>query len=426
MGKLMFQQIRGMRDVLPEDCRLWQNIENQVIEVLTSFGYEHIRLPILESSDLFARTIGEGTDILDKEMYQFSMHDGDMIALRPEGTAGCVRAGIERHLLYRQEQRLWYKGPMFRYERPQKGRYRQHEQIGVEVFGIAAPELDVELLQMLWEVWGTLGLQESLTLTLNSLGNRDARLRYREALVDYLMPYKASLDEDSQRRLTTNPLRILDTKSDITRNILENAPKLSAFLSPEDRAHFNRVLALLDKLAIPYVWNESLVRGLDYYTKTVFEWVTQDLGAQGTVSGGGRYDNLVEHLGGKHHTPAAGFGLGLDRLLALYETKHSNETIDALDVYFVVAEECFVAEAMQIAMRIRQSISGVRLRVHHGGGKLDKQLKKADKSDAKFALILGEDEHTSKLLTIKFLRSKQPQEQLDLEAIIQLLRKALK
>lgn len=317
------QGIRGMNDCLPTDAPLWQWFEKKVSDTLNSYGYKQLRTPIVESTALFKRAIGEVTDVVEKEMFTFEDRDNESITLRPEGTAGCVRAGIQNGLLYNQEQRLWYNGQMFRYERPQKGRYRQFHQVGVEVFGLSKATSDAELILMTADLWKELGIDQHVTLELNSIGSLEARNIYRQALVDYLQQYHDQLDEDSQRRLTTNPLRILDSKNEVVQKIVDKAPKLHDYLDEDSKEHFAQLCHILDEAGVSYTVNQKLVRGLDYYNKTVFEWVTTELGAQGTVCGGGRYDGLVAQLGG-HATPAVGFAMGIERLLLLIEEVNSD------------------------------------------------------------------------------------------------------
>lgn len=398
------QSVRGMRDILPADSRRWRVVEDTVRGVLDAYAYEEVRLPLMEYTELFARGVGEATDIVEKEMYSLNDGDGSSLSLRPEGTASCVRALLEHGLLFNQTQRVFYSGPMFRYERPQKGRYRQFNQIGAEVFGLTGPDVDVELIAMCAEFWRRLGVQDAVELQINSLGSGDARGRYRDALVAYLEPRKTDLDEDSQRRLTTNPLRILDSKDSGTREILAQAPRLSEFLDDESRNHFSALQSMLTGVGVSFTVNETLVRGLDYYTHTVFEWVTDALGAQGTVCGGGRYDGLVEQLGGKP-TPAAGFGLGVDRVVLLHEACQQAVPEQAADVYICLGIDDQTGEGEALAARLRQAHPGARIRLHMGGGAFKKQLKKADASGARYAVILGQQEKTDHTLTVKELKT---------------------
>lgn len=397
--------IRGMNDILPERTPLWQWLESQVRQLLDNYGYSEIRMPIVEHTELFKRSIGEVTDIVEKEMYTFEDRNGDSLTLRPEGTASCVRACEEYGLLYNQVQRLWYAGPMFRHERPQAGRYRQFHQIGVETFGMAGPDIDAELILLTARLWKALGLADIVTLELNSLGNAEDRVAYREALVAYLSAHEAQLDDDSKRRLTRNPLRVLDSKHPATREVLKNAPQLSDYLGEESREHFASLCAILDQAGIAYRLNPALVRGLDYYSKTVFEWVTDALGAQGTVCAGGRYDGLVAQLGGKP-TPAVGFAMGVERLILLLEQRLP--PLPALtDIYLVST----VAAPQMLALSefLRDAVPGLRLQNHCGGGSMKNQLKRADKSGARFALILGADELAQGVVTLKPLRGEGEQ-----------------
>ncbi|MCX2779054.1 histidine--tRNA ligase [Microbulbifer thermotolerans] len=413
--------IRGMNDLLPDQSPVWQYVESTLSELFARYGYSEIRTPYLEATELFSRAVGEVTDIVEKEMYTFDDKSGDSVTLRPEGTAGTVRAAIQNNLL-NQPQRLWYFGPMFRYERPQKGRLRQFHQFGVEVFGIPGPDIDAEILIMTARLWRQLGIADSVSLQLNSLGNAASRAAYREALVDYLQARREQLDEDSQRRLERNPLRILDSKNPQTQELLAGAPCLLDFLDEESKAHFDGLKALLDAAGVSYEINPKLVRGLDYYGKTVFEWVTDSLGAQGTVCAGGRYDGLVEQMGGKP-TPAVGFGLGVERLVLMLETlgvlpECLNRQVDA---YLVAVGEVQSA-ALAAAERLREDLPWLRLQAHMGGGSFKSQMKKADKSGADYALIIGEDEAASGQVTVKYLREEQPQQTVALEALAALLR----
>ena len=406
------QAIRGMNDILPEQTPLWRYLESSVAGLLDGYGYRQIRMPIVEFTELFKRSIGEVTDIVEKEMYTFEDRNGDSLTLRPEGTASCVRAVLEHGISGGgQVQKLWYVGPMFRHERPQKGRYRQFHQIGVEVFNLPGPDIDAELIVLTWRLWGLLGLREAVTLELNSLGSSEARARYREALVEYLSARFEQLDEDSQRRLSSNPLRILDSKSPDTQALLVDAPKLADYLDEESRLHFEGLKARLDAAGVPYVINSKLVRGLDYYGKTVFEWVTDQLGAQGTVCAGGRYDGLVEQLGGKP-TPAVGFAMGVERLVLLLETldKVPAELSRQVDLYFCAFGEAAELAALALAERLRDALPGVRLAVNAGAGSFKSQLKKADKSGALYALVLGEDELAGRIVGLKPLRADGEQQ----------------
>ena len=400
------QAVRGMNDILPADSALWQYFEVTVAKLLAGYGYQQIRLPIVEPTELFKRSIGEVTDIVEKEMYTFADRNGDSLTLRPEGTAGCVRAMLEHGLLGGGvSHKVWYTGPMFRHERPQKGRYRQFHQIGVETFNLTGPDIDAELIILSWRLWQQLGLDEAVTLELNSLGSSEDRARYRDDLVAYLRARFEQLDEDSQRRLESNPLRVLDSKNQDTQALLADAPKLADYLNDEARAHFDGLRALLDAAGIPYTINPRLVRGLDYYGLTVFEWVTDKLGAQGTVCAGGRYDGLVQQLGGKP-APAVGFAMGIERLLLLIETldKVPAELARQVDVYLVTLGDGTQQAAIRLAEQLRDALPDLRLVVHCGGGSFKSQFKKADKSGALYALILGEAEAAAGQVGLKPLR----------------------
>ena len=398
------QAIRGMNDCSPTESPLWQWIEAKVRHVLASYGYSEVRMPIVESTPLFARAIGEVTDVVSKEMYTFWDND-EQLTLRPEGTAGCVRAAIERGWIYNNEQRLWYMGPMFRHERPQKGRYRQFHQAGVEVFGIANPEIDVELIILTARLWKELGIDQHVSLQLNSIGSLEARANYRSALVAFLENHQDLMSDEEKERLVKNPLRILDTKNEALQEVLNGAPKLLDYLDDESREHFNQLCSLLDAMGVKYEINPKLVRGLDYYNKTVFEWVTSALGAQGTVCGGGRYDGLVEQLGG-HATQGVGFAMGLERLVLLVQEVNKEITLpQAVDLYLVYAGEGTTLNAFQIAEQIRTELPQVRVMTHCSGGKFQKQFKRADKIEAKYALVIGESEVQAKTVIVKDLRN---------------------
>jgi len=402
------QAIRGMNDILPEQMPVWQFVEDTIREVLGCYGYREIRMPIVEKTELFKRSIGEVTDIVEKEMYTFSDRNGDSLTLRPEGTAGCVRACIQHSLINRQTQRLWYTGPMFRHERPQQGRYRQFYQIGVEVFGLEGPDIDAEMLMMTARLWQRLGLKQ-VSLQVNSLGTSDARARYREALVEYLRTVYEQLDEDSQRRLETNPLRILDSKNTAVQALLEDAPALADFLDDDSKAHFSALCEQLDRAGISYTINPHLVRGLDYYGRTVFEWVTDQLGAQGTVCAGGRYDVLVEYLGGRP-TPAVGFAMGLERLIALLEKQGVEPPDMSPHLYVVAVGAQAQQQGLLLSERLRDALPGLRLVTHCGGGSFKSQFKKADRSGAHYALVLGDDEVQRREAGIKPLRDREEQQ----------------
>ncbi len=403
------QAIRGMHDILPGQMPLWRFLESRVRQVLDVYGYREIRMPVLEMTELFKRSIGEVTDIVEKEMYSFTDRNGDSLTLRPEGTAGCVRACMENGLL-QQAQRLWYAGPMFRHERPQKGRYRQFHQIGVETFGMAGPDIDVETILITRRLWQQLGLTD-LELQLNSLGDPEERLAYREALVAYLLSHEQGLDEDSQRRLQSNPLRILDSKNPEMAGIIAGAPNLSDFLGEESRGHFRQLREALDAVGLPYRVNPRLVRGLDYYNRTVFEWVTQRLGAQGTVCAGGRYDGLVAQLGGKP-VFAVGFALGVERLIALLEEQGCAGDAPTPHVYLILAGSEAERQGPAFAEGLRDRLPGLRMQVNCGGGSFKSQFKRADKSGAAFALVLGEDELARGVISLKPLRGQGEQQEM--------------
>ncbi|MEI7086880.1 histidine--tRNA ligase [Pectobacterium versatile] len=397
------QAIRGMNDYLPAETALWQRIENSLKQVLSGYGYNEIRLPIVEQTPLFKRAIGEVTDVVEKEMYTFDDRNGDSLTLRPEGTAGCVRAGIEHGILYNQEQRLWYVGPMFRYERPQKGRYRQFHQLGCEVFGLQGPDIDAELILMTARWWRVLGIADHVKLELNSIGSLDARARYREALVAFLEQHKEQLDEDCQRRMHTNPLRVLDTKNPQIQVLLNDAPVLTDYLDDESRTHFEALGELLTQSGIPYTVNPRLVRGLDYYNRTVFEWVTTSLGAQGTVCAGGRYDGMVEQLGG-HATPAVGFAMGLERLVLLVQSVNPDfKAQSGVDAYLISSGAGTQVAAMQLAEKLRDALPQLKLMTNYGGGNFKKQFARADKWGARVALVLGENEVAAGQVVVKNL-----------------------
>ncbi len=399
------QAVRGMNDLLPEDSSVWQQVESVLRQTLSSFGYSEVRMPIVEKTGLFCRAIGEVTDVVEKEMYTFEDRSGDSLSLRPEGTAGCVRACLEHNLIYNQEQRLWYMGPMFRHERPQKGRYRQFHQTGCEVFGLKGPDIDAEIIMMTASIWKKLGIADKLHLEINSLGSAQERKAYRDELVKFLEAHFDDLDEDSKRRTHTNPLRVLDTKDEKVGEILKDAPRLRDFFGEETLAHFNKLLSLLDDAGIKYVINDRLVRGLDYYNLTVFEWVTDALGAQGTVCGGGRYDSLVEQLGGTP-TPAVGFGLGMERLILLLTTLDKIHPQSAVDVYVVGAGDDCERYQAKVSMSLRESLPSLRIMNHCGGGNFKRQFRRADKLNAKVAVIIGSQEIADNLVTIKDLRNQ--------------------
>jgi len=413
-----------MHDILPCDTPYWQMLETAVRSLMRSYSYEEIRMPLVEKTDLFVRTIGDVTDIVEKEMYTFEDRNGDSLSLRPEGTASCVRAGIEHGLLHNQIQRLWYMGPMFRHERPQKGRYRQFQQVGVEAFGIASATLDAELIFMTQRLWAALGLN-GLKLQLNTLGSSASRIAYREQLVEYFSDHHDVLDDDSKNRLSRNPLRILDSKNPALSELIQAAPLLSQFLDEESQQHFSELRSLLDARGIGYEVNPHLMRGLDYYQKTVFEWVTDQLGAQGTVCAGGRYDGLVEQLGGRA-TPAAGFALGVDRLLALIQSMETTLQPRFPQLYLILVGDATQSSGMQIAETLRDALPEIGLRVNCGGGKFNAQMKRADRSGADIALILAEDEHKNAQISVKYLREERSQETIDQSKLTEYLGNLMK
>ncbi|MCP3679555.1 MAG: histidine--tRNA ligase [Gammaproteobacteria bacterium] len=417
------QAVKGMNDILPNESAAWRYVEQILAETAAVYGCQELRFPIIDKTVLFKRSVGEETDIVGKEMYSFADRNGDSLTLRPEGTAGCVRAALQQELLYRQTPRLWYMGPMFRYERPQKGRYRQFQQFGIEIFGLTGPDIDAEIIALSAQLWRRLGIDQAVTLQINSLGGEQARQRYRQALVEYLTPLAEQLDSDSQRRLTTNPLRILDSKNSQVQALLRDAPKLRQFLTAEDQHHFQQLCQLLDNSGITYQHNPLLVRGLDYYNRTVFEWVSDKLGAQATVCAGGRYDGLVAQLGGDE-IPAVGFALGIERLLLLLqqlEVMPANQH-DLPDVYLVVVgEEQVMAAALTLAESLRTALPQLKLLVNCGGGSFKSQFKRADKSGAKFAIVLAEAELAQQQVTIKYLRLDKPQQSVPLSQLAQFL-----
>ena len=415
--------IRGMSDILPGETADWRYLESVVARVLDSHGYDQLRLPLVEYTDLFRRSIGEVTDIVEKEMYTFSDRNGDSLTLRPEGTAGCVRAAIQNNLLGSQ-QRLWYAGPMFRYERPQRGRQRQFHQIGAEVFGVATPDADAELIVLLARIWRVLGVAEAVTLEINSIGDSGSRARYRDALVAYLEMRREALDPDSRRRLDDNPLRILDSKNPQTQALLDEAPALADFLDTQSRDDFQRLCALLEVAGVPWRYNPRLVRGLDYYNKTVFEWVTDRLGAQSTVCAGGRYDGLVEQLGGQA-TPGVGFALGVERLVLLLRELGVSPSAPAADIYVVAVGEAAEEAALRCVQTLRDSGAAARIEQNIGGGSFRSQMKKADRSGARIALVWGEDEVADNSVTLKQLRGEGGQLTLPLPQLDSALRQAL-
>ena len=407
------QAVRGMNDVLPDTVAVWQFVERQALGVMNAYGYREIRFPLVEKTELYARSIGEVTDIVEKEMYTFEDRNGERLSLRPEGTAGCVRAGIENGLFHNQTQRLYYLGPMFRHERPQKGRYRQFHQIGVEAYGLAGPDIDAEMIAMSARIWRALGLT-GLQLEINTLGTPAVRQQYRGALVDYLSTHRDALDDDSQRRLQSNPLRVLDSKNPALAEVLAGAPRLLDYLDAESRAHFDGLQARLSAAGIGFNINPRLVRGLDYYTRTVFEWVAEGLGAQATVCAGGRYDGLVEQLGGRP-TPAVGFAIGLERLVELVGPQCLTDMSGFPHVYVVALGEAAQAQAFRLAEQVRDY--GLRVHLHCGGGELKNQMKRADRSGARFAAILGDEELHAGQVGVKDLRADEPQEQVKFDEL---------
>jgi len=416
------QAVRGMRDILPAETPIWQHLEKVISEVLLNYGYQEIRFPIVEKTELFKRSIGEVTDIVEKEMYTFDDRNGDSLTLRPEGTAACVRAAIENGMLHNQIQKLWYTGPMFRHERPQKGRYRQFNQVGVEAFGLQGPDVDAELVLITRRLWEKLGILPHVRLELNSLGTIESRAVYREKLIEYLSAYETELDEDSRNRLHSNPLRVLDSKSPQTQEIVKNAPNLLSYLDNESADHFEQLKQFLDDSSVAYDVNPRLVRGLDYYSKTVFEWITDKLGAQGTVCAGGRFDGLVDYLGGKP-TPAVGFAMGMERLIGVIEEIGSVETQANVDCYLVLAGDAAQRKGLQLAESVHNALPNLKLVTHCGGGSFKSQLKKADKSGAQIALIIGDDEVISNSVNIKFLREDKPQSSHQQDGLIDYLAK---
>jgi len=411
------QAIRGMNDLLPKDSALWLSLEKTIFDLFISYGFKNIRTPIVEKTDTFCRAIGEATDIVEKEMYSWKESNGESLSLRPEGTAGCVRMMIEHNLPREGIQKVFYQGAMFRHERPQKGRYRQFHQVGVEVFGADTAKIDAELMAMTHSLWQSLGLK-NLTLEINTLGSAEARANYRSILVDYFTQYKDQLDEDSTRRLSSNPLRILDSKNKDMQSLINAAPKLMDHLDEESSKHFDEFKAYLQCLDIPYVINTRLVRGLDYYNRTVFEWTTTDLGAQGTICAGGRYDGLVEKMGGKS-TSAVGFALGLERLVLLLEAQDIALGKSPLSIYLVVLGENAQLKSMQIAAQLHHALPKAILYNDITLGSFKAQFKKADKANADYALILGEEEVQNNQVAIKPLKGQGEQQTMSLEDAIQ-------
>ncbi|MCL5273090.1 MAG: histidine--tRNA ligase [Gammaproteobacteria bacterium] len=410
-----------MNDVLPDRTSIWRTIENTFIDCLSRYGYQEIRFPMIESTQLFKRTIGEVTDIVEKEMYTFNDLNGDSLTLRPEGTAGCVRACLEHGLLYNQQKKLWYMGPMFRHERPQKGRYRQFTQLGVEAFGMSGANIEIELIALSRRIWQELGFADWVQLQINTLGELSERQEYKKVLVEYLNDHFGSLDEDSKRRLDRNPLRILDSKNPELQQLIANAPKLLDVLGEQSKSHFNSFCAGLDALNIPYTVNPVLVRGLDYYGHTVFEWVTDKLGSQATICAGGRYDILVEQLGGTH-TPAAGFALGIERIVLLMETLNLLEQKKHQKAVFIIATNSEATiKGMVLSELIRTAYANAEVITNTAGGSFKSQFKKADKSGARLALILGDDEIANECISVKDLRLESEQVTVKQSNMIQFL-----
>ncbi len=416
------QSIRGMHDVLPPASSMLRNIEHALHAVLQQYGYQEIRMPILEQTELFKRSLGEVTDIVEKEMYTFEDRNGDSLTLRPEGTASCVRAGLQHGFLYGQPSRLWYTGPFFRHERPQKGRYRQFHQLGVETFGFASPDIDAELIILSQHMWGKINLPQAPKLEINSLGTSQVRQAYREKLITYLQQYESELDLDAKQRLHTNPLRILDSKNPDLKNIIQNAPSLLEHLDDESKQHFERLQELLTAANIEYSINTRLVRGLDYYSKTVFEWIVEGLGAQATICAGGRYDGLVDQLGGKP-CAAAGFAIGLERLAALLEETQLEEPI--IDVYMILMGGQAELIGLALAIDIRGKLPTHSVVINCGGGSIKSQMKRADRSNARLAIILAEDEINNSTVSVKFLREQRDQETISQDNLVPFLNATL-
>jgi len=418
------QSVRGMNDLLPAQSPIWQRLESTLRTLMARYGYEEVRTPIVEKTELFARAVGAVTDIVEKEMYTFQDREKESLSLRPEGTASCVRAGIEQGLLYNQEQRLWYMGPMFRHERPQKGRYRQFHQLGAESFGIPGPDVDAELILMTARLWRELGFADKVVLQLNSLGSSDARKSYRDTLIRFLRQHEAVLDEDSRRRLESNPLRVLDSKSPAVQAVLKDAPQLIDCLDAESQTHFDGLRKLLEAAGVAYQINPRLVRGLDYYNRTVFEWVTDALGAQGTICGGGRYDGLVEQLGG-HATTACGFAMGIERIVLLMEAVHGVTAPVQADVFVAALGAQAERAVFPLSERLRDALPTLRLVQGHGGGNLKKLLKRADRSGARYAVIVGDSELERGVAAIKPLRGDGEQRDVPLVELANFFTEAL-
>ena len=405
----VIQSIRGMHDILPDQSPVWNYLENTIRELFIQYGYRELRTPVLESTNLFKRSIGEVTDIVEKEMYTFDDRNGDSLSLRPECTASCVRAGIQHGLFYNQQQRIWYIGPMFRHERPQKGRYRQFYQAGIETFGIPGPDIDAEVVAISARLWKRLGLN-NVELQINSLGSNEARNQYREVLVSYLKTHEDALDDECKRRMLTNPLRVLDSKNPALADIINAAPQLLDHLDDESAEHFERFKQLLTEMNIPFVINTRLVRGLDYYCRTVFEWVTTELGTQGTICAGGRYDGLVEQLGGKA-TPGFGFAMGLERIALLLEEQAIAIPVHAPHLYIVMQGDAAQAAGFKLTEQLRDELPTLRIINNAAGGSVKSQMKRANKSGAQFAIILGDDELAEGNVSLKPLRNSDAQTQ---------------
>jgi len=422
MAKVI-QSIRGMHDILPDQSAAWQHLEGTIRTLFTQYGYRELRTPVLEPTELFCRSIGEVTDIVEKEMYTFDDRNGDSLTLRPECTASCVRAGIQNGLLYNQQQRIWYIGPMFRHERPQKGRYRQFYQAGIETYGIPGPDIDAEVIAVSARLWRTLGIK-NVELQLNSLGSNEARMQYREVLIEYLKQHEDVLDEDAKRRMLTNPLRVLDSKNPNMADVIAAAPQLLDHLDDESKEHFDRLKMLLDEMGIEYVINPRLVRGLDYYCRTVFEWVTTELGTQGTICAGGRYDGLVEQLGGKP-TTGLGFAMGLERILLLLEEQNIDVPALAPHIYIVMQGEAAETSGLTLSETLRNQLPQLRIMSNCAGGSFKAQMKRADKSGAEYAIILGDNELSEGIVTIKPLRNQGEQRQVSRNGLVEQLTKQL-
>jgi histidyl-tRNA synthetase len=419
----LIQPVRGMNDVLPEEAPLWDRLETAAAELFAAYGYQRIRLPVLERTELFSRSIGEFTDIVEKEMYTFADRNGDSVTLRPEATAGVVRAGLSNGLLHNQQQKLWCRGPMFRREKPQKGRYRQFHQLSVEALGFAEPEIDAELVVIAARLWDALGI-ESARLELNSLGTIESRAAYKELLVEYFSRHEAELDADSSRRLTRNPMRILDSKNPDMRSLIAGAPMLADHLDTESREHFERVQTFLADVGIEFSINPRLVRGLDYYTRTVFEWVTDRLGAQSAICSGGRYDGLVAQLGGRD-TPAVGWALGVERVVEVMRAEGRVVAAQRPDVFLVSVGDEARRKAFATAERLRGAVPGIHVSMGQPSSGVKAQLRRADKSGARYALIIGEDELASDKVSIKALREELAQQLMTAEELTGYLQRRL-